>query len=155
MSETTIGSRAEIQSSSRPDMSGGNKPLHVVLFFAVLIGALGFAAFSILRDMHSVGEGALATGTFVMLGIALIIALAFEFVNGFHDTANAVATVIYTRSLPPLVAVIWSGFWNFLGVALSTGAVAYSIVTLLPHDFRPSDRCHRVEPRDMGIRHPQ
>lgn len=132
MSETTIGSRAEIQSSSRPDMSGGNKPLHVVLFFAVLIGALGFAAFSILRDMHSVGEGALATGTFVMLGIALIIALAFEFVNGFHDTANAVATVIYTRSLPPLVAVIWSGFWNFLGVALSTGAVAYSIVTLLP-----------------------
>ncbi|AQS90407.1 nuclease PIN [Gluconobacter albidus] len=132
MSETTIGSRAEIQSSSRPDMSGGNKPLHVVLFFAVLIGALGFAAFSILRDMHSVGEGALATGTFVMLGIALIIALAFEFVNGFHDTANAVATVIYTRSLPPLIAVIWSGFWNFLGVALSTGAVAYSIVTLLP-----------------------
>ena len=132
MSETTIGSRAEIQSSSRPNMSGGNKPLHVVLFFAVLIGALGFAAFSILRDMHSVGEGALATGTFVMLGIALIIALAFEFVNGFHDTANAVATVIYTRSLPPLVAVIWSGFWNFLGVALSTGAVAYSIVTLLP-----------------------
>nr|WP_244926366.1 inorganic phosphate transporter [Gluconobacter roseus] len=113
-------------------MSGGNKPLHVALFFMVLIGALGFAAFSILHDMHSVGEGALATGTFVMLGIALIIALAFEFVNGFHDTANAVATVIYTRSLPPLVAVIWSGFWNFLGVALSTGAVAYSIVTLLP-----------------------
>ena len=132
MSETTIGSSAEIQSSSRPNMSGGNKPLHVVLFFTVLIGALGFAAFSILRDMHSVGEGALATGTFVMLGIALIIALAFEFVNGFHDTANAVATVIYTRSLPPLVAVIWSGFWNFLGVAFSTGAVAYSIVTLLP-----------------------
>ena len=132
MSETTIGSRAEIPTPSRPDMNGGNKPLHVILFFIVLIGALGFAAFSILQDMHSVGEGALATGTFVMLGIALIIALAFEFVNGFHDTANAVATVIYTRSLPPLVAVIWSGFWNFLGVALSTGAVAYSIVTLLP-----------------------
>ncbi|WP_373322031.1 inorganic phosphate transporter [Acetobacter oeni] len=127
-----MGSVRETPPSSRPDMGGGNKPLHVAIFFGVLLGALGFAAFSILRDMHAVDEGTLATGTFVLLGIALLIALGFEFVNGFHDTANAVATVIYTRSLPPLVAVIWSGFWNFLGVATSTGAVAYSIVTLLP-----------------------
>ena len=61
-----------------------------------------------------------------------MIALGFEFVNGFHDTANAVATVIYTHSLPPITAVIWSGCWNFIGVLLSTGAVAYSIITLLP-----------------------
>ena len=74
----------------------------------------------------------LAFGAFVLLGLALLIALGFEFVNGFHDTANAVATVIYTHSLPPLVAVVWSGFFNFLGVMLSTGAVAYTIVTLLP-----------------------
>ena len=66
------------------------------------------------------------------LGIALLIALGFEFVNGFHDTANAVATVIYTRSLPPLVAVMWSGFFNFLGVITSTGLVAYAILSLLP-----------------------
>ncbi len=127
-----MSSVREAAPPSRPDMKVGNNPLHVAIFFGVLLGALGFAAVSILHDMHAVGEGTLATGTFVLLGIALIIALGFEFVNGFHDTANAVATVIYTRSLPPLVAVVWSGFWNFLGVATSTGAVAYSIVTLLP-----------------------
>ncbi len=64
--------------------------------------------------------------------LLLGIALAFEFVNGFHDTANAVATVIYTHSLPPTFAVVWSGVFNFLGVLLSSGAVAYSISTLLP-----------------------
>ncbi len=59
-------------------------------------------------------------------------ALAFEFVNGFHDTANAVATVIYTHSLDPQIAVTWSGFCNFIGVVLSSGAVAFGIVSLLP-----------------------
>ena len=68
---------------------------------------------------------------FVLLGIALLIALAFEFVNGFHDTANAVATVIYTHSLEPNVAVMWSGHGIF-GVLVSTGAVAFGIVSLLP-----------------------
>ena len=63
---------------------------------------------------------------------ALILALGFECVNGFHDTANAVATVIYTRSLPPWLAVIWSGIWNFIGVLVSTGAVAFGIINLLP-----------------------
>ena len=64
--------------------------------------------------------------------MALLIALGFEFVNGFHDTANAVATVIYTHSLAPPVAVVWSGFFNFLGVLASSGAVAFGIVSLLP-----------------------
>jgi PiT family inorganic phosphate transporter len=59
-------------------------------------------------------------------------ALSFEFVNGFHDTANAVATVIYTHSLPPVVAVVWSGLWNLIGVLRSSGAVAFSIIALLP-----------------------
>ena len=72
----------------------------------------------------------LATGIFLIL--ALLMALSFEFVNGFHDTANAVATVIYTHSLRPVVAVVWSGLWNLTGVLLSTGAVAFSIVALLP-----------------------
>jgi PiT family inorganic phosphate transporter len=53
-------------------------------------------------------------------------------VNGFHDTANAVATVIYTNSLPAEFAVLWSGFFNFLGVLLSSGAVAFGIISLLP-----------------------
>jgi PiT family inorganic phosphate transporter len=58
----------------------------------------------------------LATVQIVCLAVALTLALAFEFVNGFHDTANAVVTVIYTHSLPPSVAVIWSGLWNLAGV---------------------------------------
>ncbi len=69
---------------------------------------------------------------YLLLGVALLTALAFEFVNGFHDTANAVATVIYTHSLEPHVAVVWSGMWNFIGVLVSTGAVAFGIVSLLP-----------------------
>jgi PiT family inorganic phosphate transporter len=69
---------------------------------------------------------------YILLGIALLIALGFEFVNGFHDTANAVATVIYTNSMSPSLAVIWSGTFNFLGVLVSTGAVAFGIVSLLP-----------------------
>ena len=68
----------------------------------------------------------------VLLGAALLIALGFEFVNGFHDTANAVATVIYTHSLEPHVAVVWSGFCNLAGVLVSSGTVAFAVITLLP-----------------------
>ncbi|MBV8900702.1 MAG: inorganic phosphate transporter [Verrucomicrobia bacterium] len=71
-------------------------------------------------------------GVILFAVLAVALALFFEFINGFHDTANAVATVIYTHSLPPTAAVIWSGFCNFLGVLLSTGTVAYGIVALLP-----------------------
>ncbi len=70
--------------------------------------------------------------TLVFLILAVGLALFFEAINGFHDTANAVATVIYTHSLRPALAVVWSGLWNFIGVLTSTGAVAYSIVALLP-----------------------
>lgn len=69
-------------------------------------------------------------GIFLLLALGL--ALGFEFVNGFHDTANAVATVIYTHSLRPMQAVVWSGVWNFIGVLMSSGAVAFGIITLLP-----------------------
>ena len=102
------------------------------VFLLLLVCGLGFAVYGLLSDMNSVGEEPLALGAFVLLGLALLIALGFEFVNGFHDTANAVATVIYTHSLTPIVAVIWSGAFNFLGMLLSSGAVAYSIVNLLP-----------------------
>ena len=104
------------------------------VFLAVLFGGLVYAGVSIFADTASVGEG-LALGTFAFLGLALLIALGFEFVNGFHDTANAVATVIYTHALPAPVAVVWSGVFNFLGVMTSSGAVAYTIVTLLPVDL--------------------
>ena len=69
---------------------------------------------------------------YFFLVLALGLALSFEFVNGFHDTANAVATVIYTNTLRPWVAVVWSGICNLTGVLLSSGLVAYSIVALLP-----------------------
>ena len=72
----------------------------------------------------------LGTGLFLLLALGL--ALTFEFVNGFHDTANAVATVIYTHTLPPIVAVIWSGCWNLIGVLVSTGGIAFGVIALLP-----------------------
>ncbi|WP_019948763.1 inorganic phosphate transporter [Hymenobacter aerophilus] len=68
----------------------------------------------------------------LLLIACLVAACAFEFVNGFHDTANAVATVIYTNALRPWVAVIWSAFWNFIGVLTGGVAVAMTIVYLLP-----------------------
>jgi inorganic phosphate transporter, PiT family len=76
--------------------------------------------------------GSLGAVQLLCLICALGLALAFEFVNGFHDTANAVATVIYTNSLRPGVAVVWSGIWNLIGVLTSTGAVAFGIISLLP-----------------------
>ena len=102
-----------------------------LIFLAILLAGLAFAGFSVLHDTAKVGE-VVAIGTLAFLAVALIVALAFEFVNGFHDTANAVATVIYTHALPAPVAVVWSGAFNFLGVMLSSGAVAYSIIALLP-----------------------
>jgi phosphate/sulfate permease len=77
----------------------------------------------------------IAFGTLLFLIFALGTALIFECINGFHDTANAVATVIYTKSLNPQVAVVWSGIMNFLGVLLGGIAVAFSIVHLLPVDL--------------------
>ena len=75
-------------------------------------------------------EPSLATYAFLVL--AILLALAFEFVNGFHDTANAVATVIYTNTLKATPAVVWSGVWNLIGVLTSSGLVAFGIVALLP-----------------------
>ncbi|MEP9367790.1 inorganic phosphate transporter [Xanthobacter sp. VNH20] len=104
----------------------------VFIFFALLIGGLGYTIWSIWTDVQATSPGVLTFAPFILLVLALLIALGFEFVNGFHDTANAVATVIYTNSLPAHFAVVWSGGWNFLGVLLSSGAVAFGIISLLP-----------------------
>jgi inorganic phosphate transporter, PiT family len=132
MSDATMNGGIAGVLSPRPHLDEKPHVLGSVIFLLVVMGGLGYTAFSIFRDMSQVGEHNLAIGAFVLLGIALLIALGFEFVNGFHDTANAVATVIYTHSLPPLAAVVWSGTFNFLGVLTSSGAVAYTVVTLLP-----------------------
>ena len=101
---------------------------------AIFIGALAigfvYAAYHLIADLSRVHSNSIFP--FILLGLALLVALGFEFVNGFHDTANAVATVIYTHSLDPHIAVAWSGMWNFIGVVLSTGAVAFGIISLLP-----------------------
>ncbi|MGB8582878.1 MAG: inorganic phosphate transporter [Candidatus Sulfotelmatobacter sp.] len=104
--------------------------LGMLIFGVVLVIGVGYAGSSLLHDLSFVHNESVLP--FVLLGIALLVALGFEFVNGFHDTANAVATVIYTHSLEPHIAVVWSGFWNFLGVLASSGLVAFAIVSLLP-----------------------
>ena len=104
----------------------------IALFLALLLGGIAYTIVSLQTDMGETSVKTVSYISFFLLGIALLIALGFEFVNGFHDTANAVATVIYTNSLPPNFAVIWSGAFNFLGVLLSAGTVAFGIISLLP-----------------------
>ncbi len=100
------------------------------VFITLLVITLVYIGFQINSDLLHLPNMGLAT--LAMLAIALFIALGFEFVNGFHDTANAVATAIYTNALPAPVAVMWAGFCNFLGVMMASGAVAYGIIALLP-----------------------
>ena len=100
------------------------------VFGLILAGGLIYITAQVWGDLSVVHTVHLFP--YLLLGLALLIALGFEFVNGFHDTANAVATVIYTHSLEPHVAVVYSGILNFVGVLLSSGAVAWAIVSLLP-----------------------
>src|SRR3984957_9085232 len=111
-------------------MAAGPGRIGVLIGVAVLLVGLGYIASHLLKDLS--GIQAESWLPYALLGVALLTALAFDFVNGFHDTANAVATVIYTHTMEPHVAVIWSGMWNFLGVLASSGAVAFSIISLLP-----------------------
>ncbi|WP_372239823.1 inorganic phosphate transporter [Pseudomonas sp. SCB32] len=101
-------------------------------FFLLLAGALLFTFVSLDQDIRASGTSLQPGWPMLVLVVTLLVALGFEFINGFHDTANAVATVIYTNALPPRFAVAWSGVWNFLGVLFSSGAVAFAIVSLLP-----------------------
>jgi len=107
-----------------------HSPLGIAAFLAAMAGGLGYIAFHVARDLDRVTVT--SAWPYVLLAMALLIALGFEFVNGFHDTANAVATVIYTHSLEPNIAVIWSGLCNLAGVLFSTGTVAFAVITLLP-----------------------
>jgi inorganic phosphate transporter, PiT family len=126
------GDSGPVQPASKPNLDKGFNPLTMILFFGVLAAALLFVAYSIYADIDATGTKVTTYTPFILLFVALLIALGFEFVNGFHDTANAVATVIYTRSLPANFAVVWSGMFNLFGVLLSSGAVAFGIVSLLP-----------------------
>jgi PiT family inorganic phosphate transporter len=118
--------------SARPRLDYKAGPATMIIFVGLLAAGLLFTAYSLMSDVTNAGVPTRTLAPFILLGVALLIALGFEFVNGFHDTANAVATVIYTHSLPPQVAVLWSGTFNFLGVLTSSGAVAFGIISLLP-----------------------
>jgi len=111
-------------------LSKGPGRTGVLVFGVVLLIGVLYVGWSLVSDLSQVRSTSLFP--YLLLGFALLVALGFEFVNGFHDTANAVATVIYTHTLDPHVAVMWSGAWNFLGVMVSSGAVAFAIISLLP-----------------------
>src|ERR1700723_2276287 len=128
--DARLGPQAE--APVKPHLDHPVDPRVALGILAVLALGLFYMAYSIRSDIEVAGGGPTTILPFILLGVALLIALGFEFVNGFHDTANAVATGIYTRALPAQIAVVWSGCWNLLGVLASTGAVAYSVITLLP-----------------------
>src|SRR3981189_2489107 len=128
----TVDQSGPVQPASRPNLDKGFNPLTLILFFGILAAGLLYVAYSVYSDVEATGTKITSYLPYLMLLVALLIALGFEFVNGFHDTANAVATVIYTHALPAEMAVVWSGAFNFLGVLTSTGAVAFGIVSLLP-----------------------
>ncbi len=111
-------------------LSKGPGLIGMLIFGVVLIVGVIFIGYSLSRDLAGLQLGSALP--YILLGTALLVALGFEFVNGFHDTANAVATVIYTHSLEPHLAVVWSGLWNFAGVVTSSGVVAFTIISLLP-----------------------
>jgi inorganic phosphate transporter, PiT family len=133
----TAPARPEVLSPTPVPAHAVHEKLHrkpgtigVVIFAVVLVLGVVYAGSQLLSDLKDVHSTSVLP--FVLLGLALLVALGFEFVNGFHDTANAVATVIYTHSLEPHIAVVWSGFWNFAGVVTSSGLVAFGIISLLP-----------------------
>src|ERR1700735_1517285 len=132
MSDIALPGSIEPAAHKGPDLSGAINPLTGIIFGGVVAAVLLFVVYSIYSDIDDSGAKITSIAPFLLLFVALLIALGFEFVNGFHDTANAVATVIYTRSLPANVAVVWSGMFNLAGVLWSSGAAAFGIISLLP-----------------------
>jgi inorganic phosphate transporter, PiT family len=132
VSEIALPGSIEPAARKGPDLSGAINPITGIIFGGIIAAVLLFVAYSIYNDIGEAGTKVTSYAPFLLLFVALLIALGFEFVNGFHDTANAVATVIYTRSLPANFAVVWSGMFNLAGVLASSGAVAFGIISLLP-----------------------
>src|SRR3974377_397092 len=132
MSDIALPGSIEPAVRKRPDLGGGIHPLTRLLVGGVVAAVLLFVAYSIYSDIDAAGTKITNYAPFLLLFVALLIPLGLELVNGFPDTANSVATVIYTRSLPANFAVVWSGTFNLLGVLASSGAVAFGIISLLP-----------------------
>src|ERR1700745_3820529 len=126
----TVATAPTAPSAVHEKFSKGPGFIGTLIFVAVLVVGISYIGWSVSRDLADLHMTSALP--YIPLGTALFVALGFEFVNGFHDTANAVATVIYTHTLDPHIAVVWSGFFNFLGVVTSTGIVAFGIISLLP-----------------------
>src|SRR5262249_53976159 len=114
-------------------LAKGPGAIGLLIFVGVLLAGVTYSGWNLISDLRNIPPT--SAFAFLFLGLALLTALGFEFVNGFHDTANAVATVIYTHSMEPHIAVVWSGLWNFTGVLVSSGAVAFGIISLLPGEL--------------------
>jgi PiT family inorganic phosphate transporter len=127
---TTVDSLPSRSTALDRKLTKSPSRLGIAMFLLALTGGLWYIGFHVALDLDSVTITSI--WPYLLLGLALVIALGFEFVNGFHDTANAVATVIYTHSLEPTVAVVLSGFCNLVGVLFSSGTVAFAVITLLP-----------------------
>src|SRR5580658_1061331 len=127
---TTIPGRPPAADLLDKKMKKSHAMISTGVVLTALVVGLGFIGLHISEDFSNVTLGSI--WPYALLILALVIALGFEFVNGFHDTANAVATVIYTHSLDPNIAVVWSGLCNLTGVLTSTGTVAFTVITLLP-----------------------
>src|SRR5262249_49800742 len=114
---TKVASRGSPKPAAqkRPDLDRGFYPITRIIIIGSVGAALLFVAGSIYHDADTAGARSETLLPYLLLCVALLIALGFAFVNGFHDTANAVTTVIYTRSLPANIVVVWSGVFNLLG----------------------------------------
>jgi inorganic phosphate transporter, PiT family len=132
MADIAAVSTVQSPAERAPKLDKPLNPFAGIMFLGIIAVAVFYVAYSLYADVSASETRVTTYLPYLLLFVALLSALAFEFVNGFHDTANAVATVIYTRSLPANFAVIWSGTFNLIGVMLSSGAVAFGIISLLP-----------------------
>ena len=130
MSDLALPGSIEPAARKGPDLTGAINPITGIIFGGIIAAVLLFVAYSIYSDVDASGAKVTSYAPFLLLFVALLIALGFEFVNGFHDTANAVATVIYTRSLPANFAVVWSGLFNLAGVLARHEATQPRILAL-------------------------
>src|SRR6201986_512315 len=135
MESTAVTPEVQKLASSVMDQKLSRSPgkIAMIVFGCAIAAGIIYAGLKLGSDLATTHYP--TAWPYVLLGVALLIALGFEFVNGFHDTANAVATVIYTHAVEPHVAVVLSGICNFIGVLTSSGAVAFSIISLLPVDL--------------------
>ena len=166
MTDMALPGSIEPAKQGGPKLDHATNPLAVIIFMGVVGAAVLFAAYSIYSDIDAAGVKISSLLPFLLLFVALLIALGFEFVNGFHDTANAVATVIYTRALPANVAVVWSGMFNLAWrlVVLGRGGFRHHFAASgridppsrrqrrLCHGVRAVDRGDHLEPRHLVFR---